>query len=147
MNYLSKSLTVIEPSILGNSMKTILMIIALIFLVDAYHTNANDKLTGGSLMLDDIKVDREGMVEIYRKYYDGVFNKVKSDFSIDFKRLLAECSAELIVQEFEVMKADEINALNANPKQSQALSDQVVEKCYGWITTETEEAKVKGSQQ
>lgn len=128
-------------------MKTILITIALIFMVDVYHTNANENLTGGSLMLNDIQTDRQGMVMIYRKYYDDLFIKVESDFSLDFKSLLAECSAELIVQEFEVMKADEINALNANPKKSQALSDRVVEKCYGWINTEIEEAKVNGSQQ
>ncbi len=136
-----------EPYILGNTMKTILMTIAFIFMVDAYHANANDTLTGGALMLEDIKDDREGMVEIYRKYYDGLFSKIETDFSIDFKNLLAECSAEMIVQEFEIMKEDEIDTLNANPKQSQALSDQVVEKCYSWITTETEKAKAKGTKQ
>ena len=128
-------------------MKTILMAITLIFMIDAYHASANDKLTGGALMLEDIKVDREGMVEIYRKYYEDVFNKIESDFSLDFKTLLAECSAESIVQEFEVMEVEEIDALNANPKQSQAISDQVVEKCYGWITMETEKAKAKGTKQ
>jgi len=122
-------------------MKPIIAFFLLVFLFGANEVYAEDELTGGAILLEDIRNNRAGVVEEYRKNFDDAFSKIDSDFSDDFKSLFAECSAELMVQELEVLTVEEINIYYDNPEISQAQRERVVAKCYEWIVTELENAK------
>ena len=123
------------------TMKSIIVIIVFVLSLGANKVSSEDQLTGGAILLEDIKNNRPGMVEVYRKNFDDAFSKTTSDFSDDFKSLLAECSAELMVQKFEVMTVEEIDIYHAHPEISEAQSERVVATCYEWIVTELENAK------
>ena len=122
-------------------MKPMLTLLMFIFLLGVNTLYAENKLTGGAILLEDIRTNRAGMVEVYRKNFTEAFSKMDSDFSDDFKALLAECSAELMVQQFEVMTVEEINIYHDNPEIAQAQSERIFSKCYDWIVTELENAK------
>ena len=123
------------------AMRTYFITFVYLLLLLSTTAYGENKLTGAYLLLYDIKNNREAIVELYRKNFEDGFNKLDSDYSDDFKSLLAECSAELIVQELEVMSAEELRIYHSNPEIHKAGSDRVITKCYGWIETELETLK------
>ena len=122
-------------------MRTVIFTSVFLFLCLSRAAYGEEKLTGADLLLHDIKNNREAIVELYRGNFENAFNKIESDYSDDFKRLLAECSAELLVQEFEVMTAEELKIFHTNPEIHKAGSDRVIAKCHGWIDKELETLK------
>ena len=123
------------------TMKSVIVIIVIAVSLGANKASSEDQSTGGAILLEDIKNNRAGMVEVYRRNFDDAFSKTTSYFSDDFKSLLAECSAELMVQKFEVMTVEEIDSYHAHPEISETQSERVVATCYDWIVTELENAK------
>ena len=128
-------------------MKSLLVTFVFVLLLGSETVHTEETVTGADLLLYDIKYNRETIVEHYRRNFEEAFNKQESDYSDDFKFLLAECSAELTVQELELMTAEEVRIYHSNPEINKAGSEKIVAKCYEWIVTELENVKSIGTQE
>ena len=128
-------------------MKSLFIPFVLILLLGSKPVCAEDTLTGADLLLYDIKNNREAIVAHYRKNFEDAFDRLESDYSDDFKSLLAECSAELTVQDLELMTSEELRIYHSNPEINKAGSEKNVAQCYEWILTELENVKSGATQQ